>query len=623
MRFHLYLLMFMVLMSSVYAATYTVCDSGCDYSSIQDAIDASSTSDIVSIGTGIYYESVIVDKEIEVAGDIDAIVLSTGGNPIFKITADDVYIHGLKLPYGEFGVYLDQVSGTTIENCIFEKNTYGIMIYQGSENIIAENDFNENNISSVSVVESEQNSISSNQFSSSPQGIMLDSSMNNTVELNNFSYVKMPLLLQSSHDNSIIENNLSFAGMGINVMHSSGNSIMGNMGINVSLLISMSDSPVNLLESNLGDELLARNMGSFGNTYVMDGINLTGGYFELSTLDIDEPVGFSLLSDVLKINFLSDIFNTGWVSVSTFMQSSGFSDINFSTVGLYTYDGDISPVFMSDYDGENISLDKQIIDAKNFYDINTEYAQDLDSNGLYDYLVFNIGVLIGEPGDYSVIGKLFDENDEFITECSTNVFLNMGIHSLDLICNGGHIKDHAVDGTYYLNSFDLLVNDSYYTEQLSPVYVTSYYTAESFEYYEVSVSLSLNEGWNIISIPLNTSINGLPSLFDTVSMFGYKNNSWFVPEEIDNKLGYWIKVNESVNVTIVGTKVLDKTIEMNSGWNLVGYPYLVEKNVSELYSDAIVYGYVDSEWYSYDSDREFNTLERFRPGYGYWVKPKI
>ncbi len=135
-----------------------------------------------------------------------------------------------------------------------------------------------------------------------------------------------------------------------------------------------------------------------------------------------------------------------------------------------------------------------------------------------------------------------------------------------------------------------------------------------------TIYVSLKEGWNLISAPVKLLNNSINSVFDhIISIYGYKNNSWFIPEMVDNKLGYWVKADESTNLTIIGTEIENKTINLNDGWNLIGYPYLEEKNIPELYTNARVYAYNNSQWYSYNPDKPSNTLTKFTPGYGYWI----
>jgi hypothetical protein len=133
----------------------------------------------------------------------------------------------------------------------------------------------------------------------------------------------------------------------------------------------------------------------------------------------------------------------------------------------------------------------------------------------------------------------------------------------------------------------------------------------------VLFALLLNQGWNLISIPLDLEDD---SVFADFDIYGY-NGSWFVSNEIDYKLGYWVKIDESENLTLIGTEIENKTIELNGGWNLVGYRSLNSSLINETLKEvdySVVYGY-DRGWRSYVPFRELNSLEYFVPGYGYWV----
>ena len=81
----------------------------------------------------------------------------------------------------------------------------------------------------------------------------------------------------------------------------------------------------------------------------------------------------------------------------------------------------------------------------------------------------------------------------------------------------------------------------------------------------------------------------------------------------------WVKVNNSVLLTITGEQFGSTNIPLFQGWILIGHPYLTEKNVKELYANNVVYAY-NASWSSYIPNRTFNSLQTLKPGYGYWVK---
>ena len=49
--------------------THTVCASGCDFSSIQDAINAAVDGDTISLVSETYTEAITIDKNIILIGD--------------------------------------------------------------------------------------------------------------------------------------------------------------------------------------------------------------------------------------------------------------------------------------------------------------------------------------------------------------------------------------------------------------------------------------------------------------------------------------------------------------------------------------------------------------------------
>ncbi len=92
-------------------ATWTVCESGCAYSVIQDAIDAATPGDIITIAAGTYVENLVVDKPLTLQGagegygdlsgafgsDLQPGSICAGGSDMVLVQAADVTIRDLRL----------------------------------------------------------------------------------------------------------------------------------------------------------------------------------------------------------------------------------------------------------------------------------------------------------------------------------------------------------------------------------------------------------------------------------------------------------------------------------------------------------------------------------------------
>ena len=83
MRIYL-LIAVLLLAGSAHAATLTVCSSGCDYSSIQAAIDAANIGDTIKVQGGTYNEDVVINKDVQLTylGAVSVNNLFTCGHKI-------------------------------------------------------------------------------------------------------------------------------------------------------------------------------------------------------------------------------------------------------------------------------------------------------------------------------------------------------------------------------------------------------------------------------------------------------------------------------------------------------------------------------------------------------------
>ena len=145
-----------------------------------------------------------------------------------------------------------------------------------------------------------------------------------------------------------------------------------------------------------------------------------------------------------------------------------------------------------------------------------------------------------------------------------------------------------------------------------------------FHDYRTEFNISFNQGWNLISIPVTPLNNSVKDVFRSVNysaIFSY-DSGWKVPTKINPSKGYWINADKEDILTVRGFKLENPTISViKEGWNLIGYPFLENINISNIILENVTgYMYKDSRWYSYNSNRSLNSLDKFTSGYGYWFK---
>jgi len=88
--------------------------------------------------------------------------------------------------------------------------------------------------------------------------------------------------------------------------------------------------------------------------------------------------------------------------------------------------------------------------------------------------------------------------------------------------------------------------------------------------------------------------------------------------------GYWLNMSEASTLSVTGTEP-SKTVNLISGWNLVGYnassPLDIGNALASIDSNVIsVWAFIDNAWLVYDpANPDFSDLTTFTPGFGYWI----
>jgi len=166
--------------------------------------------------------------------------------------------------------------------------------------------------------------------------------------------------------------------------------------------------------------------------------------------------------------------------------------------------------------------------------------------------------------------------------------------------------------------------------------------------------IPLAPGWNLVSfnlIPADTSIDvvlgSIAGSYDLVFAWDGATQTWqmYDPtgpaysntlQNLDQKRGFWIYATFPVILTVTGTPHTTTDIPVysaSSGWNLVGYPSVVVRDLPGALQDhgvgtdfSLVYAYQSNDpadpWKLYDRATPpfSNDLTSMMPGLGYWIK---
>ncbi|MFH2028412.1 MAG: MopE-related protein [Nanoarchaeota archaeon] len=169
-----------------------------------------------------------------------------------------------------------------------------------------------------------------------------------------------------------------------------------------------------------------------------------------------------------------------------------------------------------------------------------------------------------------------------------------------------------------------------------------------------TLNIPLNQGWNLISIPLeeiaeitteciNIHYSEIPCLLSSIegnyTFFGTFDNeakSYIVTEQgtygsltvFEPDRGYWIKVTQDTNLVVSGIPYFSSQIRLNKGWNLVGPITTTEKNIADALGPimdnvSVVRGFDETGAKTFDPLLPaLSDLQIVKPYFGYWINVK-
>jgi parallel beta-helix repeat protein len=190
-----------------------------DYPTIQQAVNAANSGDMIIVRDGIYTENINVNKPLTIRSEDGAenciIHAANSNDHVFEVTADYVNISGFTVEGAtgsvKAGISLNNANYCDISDNNAANNNYGgVFLYSSSNNTLTSNNANSNNY----------------------EGIFLWSSSNNTLTNNTCSDSFYGIGLHHSSGNTLTSNSVSSNNDGISLTHSSGNTLTSNTATN-------------------------------------------------------------------------------------------------------------------------------------------------------------------------------------------------------------------------------------------------------------------------------------------------------------------------------------------------------------------------------------------------------
>jgi len=183
-----------------------------NFTTIQNAIDNSSDSDIIFVYSGVYQENLLIEKSLTINGEEKNLTVIDGckHNYVIKIYANDTRISNFTIQNSSNNGIEIEGSRNIVENNILQNNGYlGLSIRNSTHSIVTNNIFQHNERGLCLCLYCYNTIIFHNKIENNTYcGLYLYSSCNNNVFNNNFKKNTCGIILSKSNNNTIDNNTM-------------------------------------------------------------------------------------------------------------------------------------------------------------------------------------------------------------------------------------------------------------------------------------------------------------------------------------------------------------------------------------------------------------------------------
>jgi len=167
------------------AATITVGLEGCDYVSIQRAVEEANPGDTISVQSGTFRENVVVDKTLILRGTDSGsgkpIVDGKGVGSAIILSADRITLEGFVVKnsgFGKAGIEIKSDNNRIRNNLVTDNKWYGISLSDSDDNVITGNVVSNNKYGIWIPAGSDGNRITQNEFANNANDNAVDAGSN-------------------------------------------------------------------------------------------------------------------------------------------------------------------------------------------------------------------------------------------------------------------------------------------------------------------------------------------------------------------------------------------------------------------------------------------------------------
>ena len=136
---------------------------------------------------------------------------------------------------------------------------------------------------------------------------------------------------------------------------------------------------------------------------------------------------------------------------------------------------------------------------------------------------------------------------------------------------------------------------------------------------EISYSMNIMEGWNLIGLSVSTDNSYYDELFENSienSLFYFNEDGVYTAvDNLQPGYGYWLRFELPYNANISGQVINSLTVNLVEGWNLISG--ISNSIILDLIMDPenLI---IPSTLFRYDGN--YTDTETIDPGYGYWLR---